>query len=207
MKVLLYVGANNGNSVYDYLNSFDKIYLFEPLPDAFKILQNRFSNIKNVILVNAACGLEDGIADFYVPEINVCSGFLKLTNEFNKSLRDSSKKITVKTINLRNFLKKENIDYIDHYISDAQGFDFTILTTLSDLIEEKKINSLYIETHSDKAMIYENANNSFSNFKNILEKNYRIKFFSFDGKFVHPNDLSLHDGVSAMEWDSYWELK
>jgi hypothetical protein len=94
----------------------------------------------------------------------------------------------------------------NYIISSSDRFDL-ILTTLLDLIEEKKIKSLFIETHSDKAMIYENANNSFSNFKNILEKNYKIKFFSFDGKFVHPNDLSLYEGVSAMEWDSYWELK
>jgi len=208
MKTLIYIGANNGDGLISHLNNFDIVYAFEPLPEAYEILKKRFWNVSHLKLINAACSISEGKSDFYLTHKNQCSSFYKIHEEYeDKSLREFSKKVTIQTINLRNFLNKENIKYIDHYVSDAQGFDFKILSTIEDFINDKKINSLFIETHSDKAKIYENADNKFSNFKKMLDKNYSIKFFSFDGVFVCPENLPMHEGISAMEWDTYWELK
>jgi len=208
MKTLIYVGANRGDSLLGYLNDFDRIYAFEPLEDAFQILKQRFGNIPHVKLINAACSFSEGFSKFYLTHKNVCSSFFKIHEEYSdQSLRKLSKEVNVKTINLREFLKKENIDYIDYYVSDAQGFDFKILSTISDFVNDKKIKCLFIETHSDTAKIYENAENEFSKFKQLLEKNYYIKFFYFDGTFVHPENLMLYENIKGSEWDTFWELR
>jgi FkbM family methyltransferase len=208
MKTLIYIGANKGNGLLNYLNDFDKIYAFEPLPEAYQILKQKFDNVSHLKLINAACSVSEGLSDFYLTHKDQCSSFYEIHEEYeDQSLRKFSKKVTVQTINLKNFLYEENVNFIDHYVSDAQGFDFKILSTIPDFVNDKKIKSLFIETHSDVAKIYENADNKFSNFKNLLDKNYNIKFFSFDGVFVSPENLHLYEGISAMEWDTYWELK
>ena len=117
-----------------------------------------------------------------------------------------SKKITVKTINLKNFLEENGVEYIDYYLSDTQGSDLNILKTIKNFVDDKKIKELFIETHGNDWILYEGLDNKFEGFKKILSKNYEFVHESLgrlQGKIVLESEIPENE----REWDSYWRLK
>jgi FkbM family methyltransferase len=147
-NTLIYIGANAGCSLANYIDKFEKIYAFEPDPEMFKILTDKYSKINNVKLINAACSLEDGEADLYITLNRVSTSLADLSNAEKKlGSPEAIKIIKIKTINLNKFLKENNIEYIDYYLSDAQGSDLNILKTITEYIENKK----------NKRIIYRNS--------------------------------------------------
>ena len=110
-------------------------------------------------------------------------------------------------INLGNYLKKEGVDEIDFYYSDAQGSDLNILKTLKEnYLDTKQIQKMFIETHGDGVQIYEGLYNQLSGFKELLSENYSFVHASLgsqDGKIVKENEIPKDE----KEWDSYWEVK
>lgn len=205
-SVCVYVGANIGNSLFNFANSFDVVYAFEPDPEIFQILSQRFHSYKNVKLFNVACSDEDKLADLYIMPNRVSTSLSDIDDEhFNLCKFKSSKKIKVKCINLYNFLVLHNIDKINYYISDCQGSDYDVLKTLKPMIDNKKIDKLFIETHGDIAL-YSNLNNKFSNFKNLLNQNYNFVYASLgsqNGRIVSEDQIPSGE----FEWDSMWEVK
>lgn len=81
---------------------------------------------------------------------------------------DIKKKIKVKTINLGEHLESLNINFIDEYLSDAQGYDLKILKSLKNFIYKNKIKKITCEvTRNKKDNPYyqtDNFENSFDSF-------------------------------------------
>ena len=227
MSTLVYVGANVGVSLWSLFDKFDQVYVFEPDPEMFSELRRRFNQFEWVTLVNAACSDKKGTAKFYVTGNRVSSGLAETSKEFQKVQGENGstlKEIDVETINLGDYLKSKDVDFIDLYYSDCQGSDLTILKTMKKFIDEKKIGETFIETHADGSQIYIGLDNQFSGFKKLLDKNYdfihaamgtyqvseagpaRLKL---NGQYVGADVLEdVSDwGVSNPEWDSYWRLK
>ena len=48
------------------------------------------------------------------------------------------REIEIDTINLAEYLSDQGVDYIDFYLSDAQGSDLNILKTMQSYIDEKR---------------------------------------------------------------------
>ena len=227
MSTLVYVGANVGVSLWSLFDKFDKVYVFEPDPEMFSELKRKYKQFEWVTLINAACSDKKGTAKFYVTGNRVSSGLAETSKEFQKVQGENGstlKEIDVDTINLGDYLKSQEVDFIDLYYSDCQGSDLTILKTMKKFIDEKKIGETFIETHADGSEIYVGLNNQFSGFKKLLDKNYdfihaamgtyqtneagptRLKL---NGQYVTADKLEdVSDwGVSNPEWDSYWRLK
>ena len=227
MSTLVYVGANVGVSLWSLFDKFDQVYVFEPDPEMFSELKRKYKQFEWVTLINAACSDKKGTAKFYVTGNRVSSGLAETSKEFQKVQGENGstlKEIDVDTINLGDYLKSQNVDFIDLYYSDCQGSDLTILKTMKKFIDEKKIGETFIETHADGSEIYVGLNNQFSGFKKLLDKNYdfihaamgtyqtneagptRLKL---NGQYVTADKLEdVSDwGVSNPEWDSYWRLK
>ena len=120
MSTLVYIGANQGNSLWGIFDKFDKVYAFEPDPEVYDVLRNGFQQFEWVTLVNAACSTEDGETDLYVTP-NLVSRSLSDVNTEKYGGTSASKKVTVKTLNLNNYLKEEGDETIDLYYSDCQG--------------------------------------------------------------------------------------
>ena len=71
MKTLIYIGAHQGNSLANYVNSYDVIYAFEANPNFCRILQQRFINNKNVKIINAAiCEKHNTFVEFNISTNN-----------------------------------------------------------------------------------------------------------------------------------------
>ena len=204
-NVLVYIGANIGNSLWQLFDKFDRVFVFEPDPETFEKLSGKYKQFEWVTLVNAACSDSDGEKDLYVTPNRVSSSLSEVNVE-DYGGDPAFKTVRVKTINLLNFLKKENVDHIDLYYSDCQGSDYTILSTIKEYLDEQKIDQLYIETHGDGVFLYKGLDNQFSNFKGLLSENYEFVHASLgrlDGKVVSESDIP--DG--EYEWDSLWRIK
>ena len=205
MSTLVYIGTNEGNSLWGIFDKFDKVYAFEPNPEVYNILRRRFKQFEWVTLINAACSTEDGETDLYVTP-NLVSSSLSDVNTEKYGGDAASKKVTVKTLNLNNYLKKEGVDVIDLYYSDCQGSDLLILKTIQEYVDNKKIGQLYIETHGDGVELYKGLDNQFSGFKKVLSDNYKFEHASL-GRLNGAIKLESEIPDDELEWDSLWSVK
>lgn len=205
MTTLVYIGANQGGSLWDIFDKYDSVYAFEPDPEMFEQLNRRFKQFEWVTLVNAACSYEDGEADLYVTPNRVSSSLSDVDTETYGG--DSAFKVVkVKTVNLAKYLKDNGVEYIDYYYSDCQGSDLNILSTMKEYIENKKINEMYLETHGDGVFLYKDLDNQFSSFKEYLNEYYEFVSASLgrlDGKVVEEKDIP----EGEYEWDSLWRVR
>jgi FkbM family methyltransferase len=209
MSTLIYIGANQGYSLGNIVNSFDKVYAFEPDPEMFTTLEQRYGSMSHVTLVNAACSIQEGESKFYITGNRVASSLgdgSKDFKDFHGYNASVIKEIVVKTINLCNYLESEGVEFIDLYYSDCQGSDLNVIKTLKKFVDEKRIGELFLETHADGTFLYDGLDNQFSGFKEILSENYdfiHASLGAFNGKIVDEDNLVPGDP----EWDSYWRLK
>jgi len=205
MSILVYIGANDGYSLEEYIDLYDKVYAFEPDPEMFDKLVNKFNGKDHVVFVNAACSDKEGIQTLYVTE-NRHSTSLSELSEFSLTRgfsggKASFKTFDVNTINLNNFLQENNIDNIDTLITDCQGSDLSILKTIKSFIDDKKISEIFCETHANTIQLYESLYNQYDGFKELLSNNYKVKDFYLDGKLVSKYSEPF------VEWDTHWILK
>jgi FkbM family methyltransferase len=202
---LIYSGINLGDSFQKIFFKYEKVYGFEPNPVNYKKL-NYFRRFKGVKIYNLALSDKDGETSFFLPDNpNNVSASLSDFREDNVFSIKSKRTIRVKTINLLNFLIKNQIDFIDFYISDIEGYDFKVLKTIRSFIDSKQIKSIQVE-----ALINEVKNpyldilNYEKNFDDLLEKNY-TKIGREKG-FVKAGDTGDNYSISSTI-DLLYELK
>jgi FkbM family methyltransferase len=208
MSTLVYVGANEGVSLWHIFNQFDEVHVFEPDPEIFEKLNKKYKQFEWVNLVNAACSTEDGESSFFITNNRVASSLgcgsevFQGFGEYNKVVRE----IKVKTINLQKYLEDAGVEEIDLYSSDCQGSDLTVLKTIKNFLDAKKIKEIFTETHGNGRLLYEGLDNQFDGFKEVLSENYDFIHASLgchNGKIVEEKDIPEEDP----EFDSYWRLK
>ena len=212
MKILIYVGANRGYGLYRLLQNrpFDIIYAFEPDPEIFEQLRLNYSQIPQVKLINAGCSAKTGTKTLYITENRVSSSLSDVNMENQSELGGHSggkpaiKKLNVHCVNLKEFCEGNKINHIDLLVTDCQGSDHEILTTMKEFIDNRKIDEIFSETHKDGIEMYVGLNNQFSKFKELLSENYKISYYSADGMHIDSDnivELNKHN-----EWDTCWKL-
>lgn len=205
MTTLVYVGTNEGEGLKEYVDLYDKVYAFEPDPEIFERLVNRFQDKKHIIFVNAACSDTAGIKTLYVTENRHSTSLSKLS-DYSLTYGFSGGKAAFKTfdvfcVNLYDYFLEFQIDYVDTLITDCQGSDLSILKTIKPYIDNKKIGELFCETHGTSVELYAGLDNQFAGFKELLLDNYEVKDFYLDGK------LMSKESEPFVEWDTHWILK
>lgn len=212
MKTLIYVGANRGFGLYRLLqkHQFDVIYAFEPDPEMFEQLKTNYSNVPQITCINAACSKETGPKTLYITENRVSSSLsdVNMSNQEqfggHSGGKPAFKTTEIHSVNLKEFCMINNIKHIDMLVTDCQGSDYEILTTMKEFIDEKRIDELFCETHKDGVEMYVGLDNTFSRFKSILGENYKVSYFSADGHHIDANNLTELN--KHMEWDTSWKL-
>ena len=71
--VLVYVGANHGDSLWYMFRDYKRCYVFEPIPEIFEKLEARYHNFPHVKCYNAAVSNKEETANFYVAKDTVFS--------------------------------------------------------------------------------------------------------------------------------------
>lgn len=158
-KILVYVGVNHGVSFDKLAPNFDYSIGFEPQPFLADKLIAKYKECKNVEIVPAAIGLCDGKADFYISSLDndrivgASSSFFQVSDYYrNNGPRNqifTKEKIIVPTLNLFEFLVGRGISEIDTIITDAEGFDFEIIKSISPLISSRRVRNIQVECELD----------------------------------------------------------
>jgi FkbM family methyltransferase len=94
-------------------------------------------------------------------------------------------------LNITNFIKNNNINYIDLLHSDIQGYEHEMLDDIIPLLKTKSINYIFISTHSNKL--------HYNCLKILKEHKYRIiasadfenETFCYDGIIVACPDNNM----------------
>jgi FkbM family methyltransferase len=178
--VLVYLGMHRGFSFFPIFRNYRACYCFEANPVLYEALQKRYGKYSHVHLFNLAVAAQDGEIQFHISSND---GESSSIGEFNADWYGVKlgqvkmvKTITVPCVNLLNFCRQQNLDYIDDYISDIQGMDLEVLKTMKPYIEQKKIGSITCEAAKDgNSTVYQGlADNSETAFGKLLDQNYRL---------------------------------
>ena len=145
------LGANRGNVVEQYLSYFPSaiIHAFEPFPDSYNILNERYANNPKVFCLPKAVSSDNAIKEFFVNK-NVDTNSLlkpKVTGLSSDNQVSNVATIKVESIILDDYCARENIDHIDILKMDIQGGEYDALKGLKNLLSEKRISLIYSEVY------------------------------------------------------------
>ncbi len=209
---LVIIGLESGG-VFSLMNqAYEKCYAFEANPDRFIKLEKKYGNDQRIKLFNMAVAQYDGEITFNISSNN--NGASSSVGNFDENWQEEYegekikmvKSITVPCINLYNFCLKNNISFIDDYVSDIQGMDLEVLKTMKPMIDKKQIGSITCEvTKNGKKNIYKDLpDNSENGFAELLNKNYKLVAKGWgvlkDNRFETIPD-------TAWEMDCKWKLR
>ncbi len=197
--VLVYVGVNVGESLAKIFYKFERVIGYEPNPLNFSKLQSKFGHFNNIEIYNFAAADKDGYHDFFLSDNNNHDASSSLLNFSNSRTIKAKQVIQVRTILLSNHLKIIGVDFIDEYISDTEGYDFSILKTLSEFIENNKIHFITCEVlRNGKPDPFLGSMNYESNFDEFLPAKFR-KIGSGWGILCDDHQYTIPDSYNFMD--------
>lgn len=152
-KTIFEAGCADGSHTEMLANVFQlaTIYAFEPVLEYYEIAKERTKNLKNVKLYNLALGETNEDHEIYISrnaEGNIwCSNSLLKPKEHliaNPHILFPETRVT-KVVNLDTFCAENNINKIDFFWLDMQGYEMKTLKASPIILEN--IKSLYTETN------------------------------------------------------------
>ena len=144
IQSLVQIGANDGQS-FDELNLYIKKYeprsiLVEPIKENFLKLKENYKNTNNIELENSAISIDNEISFLYKVDIKFEKQYdnhIPAIPSFNKRhlINHGVKekhivKEKINTINIKELLNKYNINKLDLFFVDAEGYDGKIVYEL-----------------------------------------------------------------------------
>lgn len=209
--VLVFIGAESGGMFSLMHRGFEKSYVFEANPYRFKGLQAKYGSDVHIEIHHVAVADRDGEIQFNISNNNngASSSIGTFKDEwdqqYNSRKIEMVESVTVRCINLANFLAQKGLTHIDEYVSDIQGMDLTVLKTMKSWIDEKRIGAITCEVAKDgRENIYRDLPpNNQSGFEELLGKNYTLVA---SGWGVIPDGTFERIPPSAWEMDCRWKV-
>ena len=179
---LFIIGLDSGGVFSLMYRGYEKCYCFEANPSRFQKLQKKYSKYQHIKLFNVAVAQFTGEIKFNISSNNngASSSIGNFKDSWQKQFKrkkiEMIKSIIVPCINLHDFCKENDINFIDDYISDIQGMDLEVLKTMEPMIVQKKIKTITCEvTKDEQGNIYSDLpDNSKSGFERLLNRNYKL---------------------------------
>lgn len=143
INIIFEVGARYGDETLQLSRCFpnSKIYAFECNPNTVNICKNKLENKKNITFIMNGLSNKNEKLPFYsyINNNDGASSFLKRID------LQTTQKLSgyIDVIKLSNFMKENNIEYIDLLCMDVQGFELNILKGAEDYL--KKIKYIIME--------------------------------------------------------------
>lgn len=185
------VGVNKGESIDRFSKIFKspKIFAFEPNSKVFKIIEEKYNNIKNIKLNNLGVAKEECIKPLNITINSGNSSFHNLekdsewikirSKQFNTTPANYiTDTIDVKCTTLDKYCEQNNIENIDILKIDTQGYEDEVLSGSSQLIRNKKINFIELEIMFDE--VYTKTM-SFYDIEQKLMNNYKLYGIDYQG--------------------------
>jgi FkbM family methyltransferase len=149
--VILDVGSNLGSSIAYYRGMFPKAFIigFEPDPDTFRHLQDRFRRDTNTRLFNKGVGARQGkrqLRRFALSATNSLHD-LDTNSEWVNSapMMRSIPSVDVELTTLDDIAAELSLDRIDYMKSDTQGHEPDVLAGAQKLLADQRIKLMKLE--------------------------------------------------------------
>jgi FkbM family methyltransferase len=137
--VVVDIGGHLGFfSYFAICKGADKVYCFEPSKDCVRTIQNNF-RFSNLILEELAVTLFNGEITFYYNPYSSMQSSIYTPNIGNR--------IICKSVNLNDYIIKNNIQKINFLKIDCEGAEYEIIESLSEEYIANNIEKICIEYH------------------------------------------------------------
>lgn len=160
--IILEAGAHIGRDTIKMVKEWPQaiIHAFEPVPSLFEELKKNTAHVPNIHRYNIALSNASGFATFYQSggRSTATSSLLAPTGYLKEHPTTSFEKISVPTITLDEWAKKNNITHVDFMWLDMQGAELLALQAGVTLL--KTVKALYCEVSFQER--YENNPLSFT---------------------------------------------
>jgi len=148
--VIFDIGANVGLLTKSYRNKYPTaiIHAFEPHPEAFKSLCERFANDPLVITNNCGVADKSGVLQFNIANQSESSSFVSFSNDspYVKGIGlNTLDTINVSVTSIDNYCKEKNILHIDFMKLDVQGYESKVLQGAEIMLSNKSIYTIQTE--------------------------------------------------------------
>ncbi len=148
--VIFDVGANKGDTVFDYRKLFKdaSIHCFEPFPEMIEVLKSRFSQDSKIQIVPKAVSEHVDQATFYVNKAHATNSLLPQPNDSQRYYQDQTQlkdEITIDTTTLDTYCAQNAIEHINILKLDIQGAELKAVAGASTLFKENRIDIVYCE--------------------------------------------------------------
>lgn len=141
---VLQIGACDGKEddpIHKYLIDGNvQAVLVEPMPHAFRKLQQTYGHLDNVRLVQSAIGRHDGESTIYSVKMEgrwATSSFAPMLSSFDRNhllkhkiLENEIEATNVRTMTLGSLFKSYSIDRVNFMMIDTEGFDAEVVGML-----------------------------------------------------------------------------
>ena len=198
VNTLVDVGSHKGTYTDLIIKNFDikQVFMFEPQKDIYKIIKKKYKKNKTIKIFNHAVSNKNAMQKLYINRHDLTSSLVKL-DQTNKYLEHKSKLFgvknvknmikgtySVKTIKLKNIIRKEGVEKICLLKIDTEGHELEVLHGLDTLIN--KVKCIMIEFHSDNIYLNYKPKQIHDylikyNFK--LVKTYKFPFSEWEDRF------------------------
>jgi FkbM family methyltransferase len=195
MKTLVWVGPNCTRDVTEIAKNFNRVVLFEPLPEVCQRLKQM---LPGATVVEAACSDAKGTATLRTyNRQGLSSSLYEVTDQARQKFGfvdwDKTETVEVDTVNLGDWLDENGIGEIKMMIVDAQGMDLRILKTVEQRLKDKTIGMLQTECDDQGFQHYQDSDNSLKSQREFMEPlGYRPSRLTSTVTF-HPDVLWCHD--------------
>jgi FkbM family methyltransferase len=150
--LVLDVGANDGETVQDFLRLFPRahIFAFEPHAPTCAILRQKFGRLPRVNIQNIALGASRGTGELNLFSGSRMNSLLRFDdrpgNLMTKSFASTgTADVAVDTLDA--FCAENNLAQIDILKTDTQGYDLEVLRGASRLLSQKRIKTVLLEVN------------------------------------------------------------
>lgn len=197
-RTIVDVGANCGQTTRRLARAFPDahVYAVEPTPETFEKLRARTHMLPNVEPVRMAIGDQDGSASFIVRDHHESNSFLEISPGTTLS-HDRRGTIPVEVETLPTFLQKRNLTGVDILKTNAEGFDYRILSAARPSFEKQTVRLVFTEIMFTDIF---QGQASLSEFLQLMQPlGYRLvglyeQAFHGEGGLLHANALFISSG-------------
>lgn len=145
-SVVFDLGGYHGDFAHKIVEKFNcKVYIFEPVPDFYKICANRFDKNPNVTCFNFGLSDKDETLDITLDENS--SSFFNHSKKLQKS--------SVRLQSFNDFIESNKVARIDLLKINIEGGEFSVIPSLIQSNNITKIRFLQVQFHNfiDEAIV------------------------------------------------------
>lgn len=157
-KIVFDIGTYHGRFIDQIIHLNPKIFLhcFEPSPESYSFLSEKYKNVHNIKLNNCAASNYTGTASININAFQETNSLLESAQNHETINLLTTKQFSesVGVVELNEYCYKNNIGEIDFMKIDTQGNSFNVLSGIESMLKTQKIRYLYVE--AEFVEIYKN---------------------------------------------------